>query len=179
MARYKDEKRISRRVFLRGMRWAPVLFVPAPLQAWPLGLSLAAPPRAVPSFPFADLRVTPHYPAKSPLDDVLRLVAPGRDEFITEKDAFEIGRLLNEWGQALKAAPPALHVLATFLDSSLRATPLGSMQESKVRSGGGIEMTRRRFQANPASVRERFLDEMKRYLSAFARVETAEFEITS
>jgi len=179
MARYNDEKRISRRIFLRRMRWAPVLFVPAPMQAWPAGLKLAAPPRAVPSFPFADLRVTPHYPAKSPLDDVLRLVAPGSDEFITEKHAFEIGRLLNEWSQALKAAPPALQVLATFLDPSLRATPLGSIQESKVRSGGGIEVTRRHFLASPASVGEQFLDEMKKYLSVFARVETAEFEITS
>src|ERR1700676_2388487 len=161
MAQYKDEKRISRRIFLRGMRWAPVLFVPAPLQAWPLGLKLAAPPRAIPPFPLADSRVTPHYPAKSPLDDVLRLVAPGADEFVTEKYAFEIGRLLNKWSQALNAAPPALHVLATFLDPSLQAAPLGSTQESSARSGGGIEIKRRRFIANPTGGRERFLDEVK------------------
>ena len=60
------------------------------------------------SFPFADLRLTPHYPAKSPLDNVLLKVVPGADEYLTEKYAFEIMQLLGEWSLALKTAPPAL-----------------------------------------------------------------------
>ncbi len=75
------------------MRWAPVFFVPAPLRALPFGSKFVAPPRAIPFLPFADLRLTPHYPAKSPLDDVLRLVAPGSDEFVTEQYAFETRQL--------------------------------------------------------------------------------------
>src|ERR1700676_3537360 len=134
MAQYKDEKRISRRIFLRGMRWAPVLFVPAPLQAWPLGLKLAAPPRAIPPFPLADSRLTPHYPAKSPLDDLLRLVAPGSDEFVTEKYAFEIGRLLDGWSGGLRSSPPALDVLARFLDPSIESGLFGPAQEKTLRS---------------------------------------------
>jgi tetratricopeptide (TPR) repeat protein len=177
MARHKNEKYISRRAFLQGMRWAPILFVPAPMRALSFGSKLVAPPRAIPSFPFADFRLTPHYPAKSPLDDVLRLVAPGADDFVTEKYAFEIARLLNDWSLALKAAPPALDVLASFLDASLEATPLASNQESSVRAGSGIDVIRRRFAANPVTSRERFLSEMKAYLASFARVETAEFEI--
>jgi Flp pilus assembly protein TadD len=160
------------------MRWTPVLFVPAPMQLLPFGMRFAAAPRATPSFPFADFRITPRYPTKSPLDDVLRLVTPGSDEFVTEKYALEIGRLLNEWSRALKTAPPALNVLSVLLDASLQAAPLGSAQETNVRSGGDIEVTRRRFAANIAGGRERFLDEMKKYLSSFERVETAEFEIT-
>ena len=179
MARHKDEKHISRRTFLQGMRWAPVLFVPAPMRAFPFGAKFAAPPRAIPSFPFADYRLTPHYPAKSPLDDVLRLVAPGSDEFITEKYAFEIARLLDGWSQALKAAPPAVGVLAQVIETSLEATPLAQSQEATLRSGGGIEVIRRRFAANFATGREQFLEEMKDYLTSFARIETAEFEIVS
>src|SRR6266436_2481285 len=178
MARHKDEQHISRRTFLRGMRWAPVLFAPAPLCALPFGAKLAASPRAIPFPPFTDFRLTPHYPAKSPLDDVLRLVAPGSDEFVTEKYAFEIGRLLNDWGRALKTDPLGLSTLATFLDSSLEATVLVPSEESSVRSGGGIEVTRRRFQANTTKSRERFLDEMKKYLAPFAHIQIAEFEIT-
>ena len=177
MARNKDDKQISRRTFLQGMRWAPVYFVPAPFRALPFGAKLAAPPRAIPSFTFADFRLTPHYPAKSPLDDVLRLVAPGTDEFTAEKYAFEIALLLNDWGQALKAAPPGLSALSKLLDSSVQATPLAPSQESSVRSGGGIEVTRRRFIGNPAG-REQFLDQIKGYLAAFARIDIAEFEIT-
>jgi tetratricopeptide (TPR) repeat protein len=177
MARHKDEKHISRRAFLGGMRWAPLLFVPAPTRVLPFGSKFAAPARTIASFPFADFRLTPHYPTKSPLDDVLRLVVPGTDEFATEKYAFEIARLLNDWSRALKAAPPALNVLASFLDASLEATPLAAAQESNVRSGGGIDVIRRRFTANPATGRERFLSEVKNYLASFARVEAAEFEI--
>jgi tetratricopeptide (TPR) repeat protein len=178
MARYKDEKHISRRTFLRGMRWAPVLFVPAPMRALPSGAKLAAAPRALSFFPFADLRLTPHYPTKSPLDDVLRLAAPGADEFVTEKYAFEIAQLLNAWGQALEAAPPGLPALTSFLDPSVEATALASSQESSVRSGGGIEVTRRRFTGNATKGRELFLEQVKVYFAPFARVETAEFEIT-
>ena len=148
------------------------------MRALPFGAKLAAPPRAIPSFPFADFRLTPHYPAKSPLDDILRLVAPGTDEFITEKYAFEIARLLNSWGEALKATPPALSALASILGSTLEATSLASSQERSVRSGGSIEVIQRRFTENPSKGREQFLDQMKAYFALFARVETAEFEIT-
>jgi Flp pilus assembly protein TadD/peroxiredoxin len=179
MARHNHEKHISRRTFLQGMRWAPVLFVPAPMRAFPFGAKFAAPPRAIPSFPFADYRLTPHYPAKSPLDDVLRLVAPGRDEFVTEKYTFEIARLLDGWSQGLKTDSPALGVLAHFVDDSVEATPLSQSQETTLRSGGGIEVMRHRFAANFGSGRERFLEEVKNYLAFFARIETAEFEIVS
>jgi len=179
MARHKDENHISRRTFLRGMRWAPMLFVPAPVRAFPFAAKFAAPSRALHSFPFADYRLTPHYPAKSPLDEVLRLVAPGSDEFITEKYAFEIAQRLKDWTQGLKAAPPALGVLAQFIDASIEATSLAPSQETNLRSGGGIEVMRRQFTTNIAAGRERFLAELKNYLGSFSRIGTAEFEIVS
>src|SRR4029079_10183909 len=80
----------SRRTFLRGIRWAPVLFLPAPFQSAPFRLPLFETPRGRSSLlPFADFRLTPHYPAKSALDDVLLKVVPGGDEYLTEKYAFE------------------------------------------------------------------------------------------
>jgi Flp pilus assembly protein TadD/peroxiredoxin len=178
MARHKNVKHLSRRNFLQGMSWAPMLFVPAPLRALPFGARLAAAPRTIPFLPLSELRWTPHYPAKSPLDEVLRLVAPGTDEYITEKYAAEIERLLMTWSQALKMAPPALTVLANFLDASLEGTSLASGQETRERSGGGIEVVKQRFPANLVEGRERFLGGMKRYLDAVAQLETAQFEIT-
>src|SRR5207253_8481356 len=73
MARRKDEKSgFSRRSFLRRMRWAPLLFLPAPIQgiSFPSVRHESSRDRNA-SFPFADFRLTPHYPAKSPLEDVL------------------------------------------------------------------------------------------------------------
>jgi Flp pilus assembly protein TadD/peroxiredoxin len=160
------------------MRWAPVLFLPAPLHAQafrPVFAETRGDQNS--SFPFADFRVTPHYPAKSPLDDVLRKVVPGTDEYLTEKYAFEIMRLLEEWGRALKAAPPALEVLAKFLDTSVEATSLVPIQENSVRPGVGMEVFRRRFASSGVPGRERFLNEIKTYLAAMPCVETAEFEI--
>jgi Flp pilus assembly protein TadD/peroxiredoxin len=160
------------------MRWAPVLFLPAPIQASPFRLLLAETPGdRTSSFPFADLRLTPHYPAKSPLVDVLRHVVPGGDEYVTEKFASEIMRLLGEWGHGLKAAPPALSVLAKFLDASIQATPLVPAQESALRSGAGVEVFRRKFAPHLVSGRERFLEQIETYMAQISRLETAQFEI--
>jgi Flp pilus assembly protein TadD/peroxiredoxin len=179
MTCHKDEDHIfSRRTFLGRIRWAPLLFLPSPIYASPLpSLLPATSGDRTYTFPFADFRLTPHYPAKSPLDDVLRLVAPGTDEYLTEKYVFEIMRLLNEWSQGLKATPPALAGLAKFLDASIEAIPLVPTQEKTVRSGNGIEVIRRQFSTNVVTGRERFLHEIKTYLTSISRVETAEFEI--
>jgi Flp pilus assembly protein TadD/peroxiredoxin len=178
MARKENDKGIvSRRAFLRGMRWAPVVFLPAPLRMLRPRPGSPEASRFGGGSPIADFRFTPHYPAKSPLDDVLRLVVPGADEYATEKYAFEISRGLHEWSGALKAAPPALDVLAQLLDASIKGTPLGAAEAVKVRSGFGLEVVRRRFLGAMVFSQARFLEEMKNYFSSWSRVETAEFEI--
>jgi len=81
MARdHRKKRQVSRRAFLGGLRWAPLLFLPAPLhsaafRSWAPRLSGE---QGV-ALPFADFRLTPHYPARSPLEDVLRYVEPGSD----------------------------------------------------------------------------------------------------
>jgi len=161
------------------MRWAPVLFLPAPLHARTFRSLLGETPgERNPALDFADFRVRPHYPAKSPLDEVLRKVAPGTDAFLTEKYAFEIMGLLDQWREGLLAGPPALSDLAKFLDASLEACSLVPIQKTSLRSGGGMEVYRREFATNAVLGRERFLQEIKTYLSSMSRVETAEFEIT-
>ncbi len=178
MASHKPENQtVSRRAFLKRMRWAPVLFLPAPIRASPLRSALFPRFENRPgSFPFADFRLTPHYPAKSPLDDVLRHVVPGGDEYVTEKYAFEITRLLGEWSEGLKEAPPALAILAKFLDASIEAHSLLPTQEHQIRSGE-VDVFHRRFADDLITGSKRFLDEIKTYLAAMSRVETAEFEI--
>jgi Flp pilus assembly protein TadD/peroxiredoxin len=174
MASDKDANyELSRRAFLRGMRWTPLLFLPAPLQATPFWPS-SSPDRA--QISFTDFRVTPHYPAKSPLDDVLRYVSPGSDEYVTEKYASEVMLLLMGWGRALRLEAPALPSLGKFVGAGMESSDLASTTEIPVRSDGGIEIVRRRF-ANQASGREQFLDQIKSYLTPFSRLETAEFEM--
>jgi len=174
----RNHRGVSRRTFLRGMRWAPVLFLPAPIRAAPLRFPFS---RLIggsePSFPLSDSRLTPHYPAKSPLEDVLRLVSPGADEFITEKYVLEIAELLDAWSRGLQTAAPALDVVAPFLDSSIEGAALVSIQEQTMRSANGIDIICRHFTGNTVSGRDRFLHEIKQYFEHFSPVETAEFEI--
>ena len=155
-----------------------MLFLPAPFQSAPFRLPLFETSRGrSSSFPFADFRLTPHYPAKSPLDDVLLKVLPGADEYLTEKYAFEIMPLLNQWSVELRTAPPALASLTKFLDASIAAAALLPTREVARRSDNGIEVLQRRFARDVVPGRERFLREMENYLLPLSRVETAEFEI--
>jgi Flp pilus assembly protein TadD/peroxiredoxin len=180
MARRKDlDQPFSRRAFLGRMRWAPILFLPAPLEALAFRSLLGKTGgEANPSLDFADLRVRPHYPTNSPLDDVLEKVTPGTDAFVTEKYAFEILRLLDEWSRGLKAGPPASRVLAKFLDASLEACSLVPGQQTSLRSGYGIDVFRKRFATDVVLGRERFLEQMETYLASLPHLDTAEFEIT-
>lgn len=181
MSRHKNEKLLlSRRTLLKSMGLAPLLLRPAPFygSSFLFG-SRTIHPSLDSAFPFTDTRLTPHYPAKSPLADILRLVAPGSDEYVTEKYAFEIESLLNQWSQALKASVRDLSALAKLLAPSIEASSLVPAKESSLRSGYGIDVVRRQF--GPAMVpgRERFLKAFQAWLGQVSRVETAEFEIYS
>ena len=153
-----------------------MLFLPAPFHPTPFRL-LPAEIAGDPSFPFTDVRLTPHYPAKSPLDDVLLKVIPGADQYITEKYAFEVMQLLGDWSRALKTAPPALATFTKFIDPSVEAASLLPMREVAQRPGNGIEVWRRFFSTNAVSGREQFFREIEDYFSPISRLETAEFEI--
>ena len=106
-------------------------------------------------------------------------MVPGADEYLTEKYAFEIMPLLNQWSAELKTAPPALAALTKLLDASIAASSLLPTREVRQRSGNGIEVLRRGFAKDAIPGRERFLREMEKYLAPISRVETAEFEIVS
>ena len=159
------------------MSWTPLLFVSAPLFGSPFRPQRAGFLGSGASFPITDFRLTPHYPTKSPLDDVLRLVTPGSDEYITEKYAYEIMPLLTAWGEHLKSASPASAEFASFIDPSIAAASLAPTEEIPLRRSDGVEAFRRRFNSQVAPGREEFLQQIGNYLSAMTRIETAEFEI--
>ncbi len=129
--------------------------------------------------PFADLRLTPHYPAKSPLSDIIALVTPGSDSYITEKYADEIGSALNKWSDALTKSPTGLSAIAESLDESIEASTLAPESERPLRSGFGIETVNQQFKPDLARGRDRFIDHLRSWLASPLQIETAEFEIFS
>ena len=174
---------LSRRKLLKGIAFAPLLLRPSPI----LGASFLfqgpkpAPSAAAPgigaAFPFADARLHPHYPEKSRLADVLRLVPAGSDEYPTEKFAFEIDSLLKSWGQALRKSPGDLSALEKCLAPSLVATPIAEPEESSRRSGFSVEVLERRYGAARAVDQAQFSRELLQWLAPMRSVEKAEFEI--
>ena len=181
MSRHKNEDRfLTRRSLLKTMGLAPLLLRPAPFHGSRLFFGNPWGSRYEKSaFALSEVRLTPHYPARSPLEDVLRLVAPGSDEYVTEKYVFEIGMLLQQWSDALRASVSGLSAVAESLDEAIEATSMITEKELTLRSGNGIDCMRRRFSSSPVSGRERLVKELRLWLGPVSRVETAEFEITS
>jgi Flp pilus assembly protein TadD/peroxiredoxin len=171
MAFRRDSKTFfSRRDLLKGLAASPLLLRMAPLR----GLVL---PRGSPSGPYDDVRLVPHYPASSPLADVLRLVPAGSDNYPTEKYASEIESQLKEWAGMLSRSAGSAKSLGQWLRTDIEGCSLQADRETPLRTGYGIDVVRRSFDANPVSGSEPFLEQIRAWLGAIARVETAEFEI--
>src|SRR5246500_2170999 len=181
MPRHSRENHgLSRRALLKGLGFAPVLLRPSPLYGYSLLLGPSdVPGHQDPVFPFADIRLTPQYPTKSPLEDVLRLVAPGSDEYITEKYAFEIDSILGTWSTALKKPVPDLSALSRALDRSIEGCSLDVGKEITLRAGGGLAIVRRQFRNDTVRGDERFFQEIRGWLGSVSRVDVAEFQISS
>ena len=179
MSRFKNETRsISRRTILKSMGLAPLLLRPAAFRGSSLLFEPAKNSSAQkPTFPFSDIRLTPHYPSQTPLADVLRFVPPGSDEYVSEKYAFEIESILRQWSQDLKSPVRNLSGLASFLDNSIEGSTLVVAKESVVRSSYGIEVVKRQFSPDLVPGRDRFLQSMKSWLGEASRIDTADFEI--
>jgi FimV-like protein len=160
------------------MGWAPLLFLPAPLQGSLIGVR---PPEIstarIPRFPFSDIHFVPHYPEKSPVDQILRFADPGIDEYVAEAYAAQIMAVLADWSHELKTRPPGISALRRCIGPSIQFNSVKSVRETHTRSGNGIEVLRREFSTGVDSGRGRFLDDIADYLSAIKAVETADFEI--
>jgi Flp pilus assembly protein TadD/peroxiredoxin len=169
---------ISRRALLRSMGMAPLLLRSAPFHGAEF-LFGASEPLKMPdaAMSLRDIRLQPHYPAEPPLERLLRLVAPGSDEYSTEKYAFEIESRLREWSRTLKSSIRDLSGVARWLRPDLLGSALASVQETQVRSGYGIEVVRRRFGPAAMQKREAFVQQLRTWLAPLAEVETAEFEM--
>jgi Flp pilus assembly protein TadD/peroxiredoxin len=176
--RPRKKVKLSRRDFLGSLRWAPMTFLAAPLYVKALPNFWLGAHRPETSLGFIDDRLIPHYPKKSPLEDVLRLVAPGSDQYLTEKYALEISRVLLRWSEELQKDSSGVAGVETFLSAAMEGGGLHSPQEKTLRSEYGIQTVRRIFPAGGKLGREPFLDELRRYFLPFAAIETAEFQIT-
>ena len=173
MSDYKP-RIFSRRSILKTAQYAPLALIPAPFR---LLRAIVFDCTGTPLL--ADFRFTPHYPARSPVDEMALLVPPGNDSFLAEKYAFEIQEILSRWSVLLKTQGDFLDLLRDFSDVEINSSPLSSVSDREIRSRYGITVVHRKFGADVSAGRENFLHEMGAYLGSLSALRTAEFQITS
>ena len=172
---------LSRRDLVKGLGAsliaAPFVFHPAPL--WGAGpFDTRRTLGLKPAFPDGEVRFRPHYPVQPALADILRLVPPGSDEYITEKYAFEIGEQLKGWGESLRRDIRDTSPLKAMLSDHFAAS-LVPVHTEVLRSAYGIEVTERRFGLPETSSAAQFLKEFSVWLNGLSRLEVTEFDIHS
>ena len=165
-------KILSRRALLQSVSFTPLVFLPAPLRLF--GSELAS--RA--EFPFSDYQLVPHYPTKSPLDDVISLAMPGTDQFISEKYAFEIEEKLKAWADELRRGAANVDSLGRLCAEQVRGSDFSSATEHLTRKRYGINCSARDYKAT-ALEGGVFLRNFHGYFASLLPLIAAEFQVIS
>src|SRR4051812_2724667 len=172
----KFHPEISRRSILKSLSFAPFLLRSSPIIPFCL---LSHAEVSAEEFSMADVRLSPHYPAHSPLADILRMVPAGSDGFPLEKFAIEIESQLEKWGKALQERTNDVTAIASLLQDEIDGSDLGSGTQATIRSGFGVETLKRTFPTRSKISRNQFLADLTNWLRPASRIETTEFEIFS
>ncbi len=121
----------------------------------------------------------PHYRSERPLDATLRKVQSGLDQFISEKYADQIATILGEWNASLLRLPRDLQTIAKNLAQDFSGASPRPVESRVVRSDAALEVRRNTFARQGTIGRDEFVREFEKTLSGFAKIVTAEFQITS
>jgi len=188
--RRTDGKKVSRRRFLGNVRWAPALYLPAPLRFghWldfnttggsNRTLAGAGAGAGLETGPSEILRLKPDYPNRSPLEEVLRLVTPGLDRYVTEKYAAELQVAFERLSRALLDGGVLNETLVGMLRADVEFCSLHPIEEKQLRAGGTIGLRKRRYGKTVNRGLDQFVAELRPYFAALGKIEAAEFEIVS
>ncbi len=120
----------------------------------------------------------PHYRSERPLDATLLKTQAGSDEFVTEKYADQIERVLESWSQSLLRSARDFNALGNNLGRAFAGSSLQPSDSRVVRVAPPIEVRQNKFSAEAALSRDAFLRLWQSFLSSFAKIDTAEFQIT-
>src|SRR5215472_12223467 len=139
---------LERREFLvKSCEWTSAAFLPAALGFLQrlviqpgYGSLLAVPP---------DYRLTPHYRTQPPLEDVLRMVEPGLDAFITEKYAEQIEAILANWSAGLERFPADFAPIEACLAASFMGSILQPSVLEEKRANSNLAVSHGRFFTEP------------------------------
>jgi tetratricopeptide (TPR) repeat protein len=173
-----DRSKISRRDLIAGLGITALGLRAAPF----LGQSLRLRDLTIrTSWDPADLasatRYRPHYPTQSALSDMLALVTPGSDSYLTEQYASEISEIFRQWSQDLRLHPGSHGSLTGFLAETLPASPLSPVKQVIKRDRAGIQVFQRSFGPPVGTTPAAFARDLAKWLGLLNAIHLAEFEI--
>jgi len=111
------------------------------------------------------------------LERFLRLIQPGQDEFIAEKYAFEVERLLLGWASALEASAHDLHLPSTWLAGTMEGTRLDRGTVQVLRPNPPLETERILFPTATMISSEAFLAALGSYMSPITYIESCDLQV--
>ena len=97
------------------------------------------------SAPSHDFHLHPHYRTQRELDDVLRKVQPGFDDFLTEKYHAQIAGILKEWSAQLRTSPLKTEALEKAMTPNFEASSPKASSSQVIRDGASIKVWRMKF----------------------------------
>jgi Flp pilus assembly protein TadD len=109
------------------------------------------------------------------------LIEPGKDEFVTEKYAFEMEGLLDTWSESLRSASAGPHTLSLHLASTLKATRLSDAAATVLRHSDRSPLASEQMTfpgAGPLSAAA-FEEHLQQYLASLGEIEIAEMRISA
>ena len=163
----------SRRQFLRYCQGASLTLLPSALPlsfVWP---SAVTPDSAVP-----DARqLHPQYRVKLGIEDLLRKVPPGFDEFQNEKYADEIAAILDRWSAQLLVAAQDSAIISGAMAESFVGCSFASAELRVTFKEGPFTIWEAHYPAEMDQTSERFLSQFRDSLKGFSKLFTAEFQI--
>ena len=172
-----EASNISRRQFLKDTRLTWPLFLPAPLRCGCAPFALTGAARLLGEEAVADFRLSPDYPSRSPLEDMLRLVEAGADGYTTEVFAEELRGVFGRLGAKLRGDRLAGADFAALLNTGVESTSLRSPKETPIPTNAVIELRRRSYSGETRVGADDFVAELLAYFSTLGKIETAEFDI--
>jgi tetratricopeptide (TPR) repeat protein/peroxiredoxin len=167
---------LSRRKFL--VQYCPaasVAFLPASLGFARFRPPLLGQDRSCAS----ELEIHPRYRSLGVIDAIFKKVPPGFDGFRAERYAALIARIFGAWSAELLSSPQTTGALENAMSPDFSGASPEPVSSETARSGSIIEVSRLNFASKPSLGQQTFLRGLRRSLSSFSRILTAEFQVTS
>lgn len=127
--------------------------------------------------PYADNRIVPHYPARSPLEELIRKARQKEDDFPSERFSREIEARLAQWGDELRKSRDNVGSLAALLSPELAAASPRPQEWSEIRTPMALQLMRARFSSQLSLGRDAFLDQLRSSFVLTPEIITAEFKV--